>query len=66
MAKLPAPDDATHGHCIGMTDALRRLREGRLGPPTARDVPPPSAFPMALAARAALRFSRTHLRGLSA
>lgn len=54
--KLDGPD--TKPERPALADALRRLYEGRPGPPTEADVPPPSTFPMTPAARAALRLSR--------
>ena len=46
------------GFSAGLTDAIKRLRNGRPGPPTPADVPPPSVFPMTPAAREALRLNR--------
>lgn len=56
----PTEVDVHHGYCDGMTDALRRLRLGRVGPPTEADRPPPSLFPMTRAARAAMRYARAY------
>lgn len=42
----------------GLEDALRRLHEGRPGPPSEDDRPPVSTFPLTRAARAALRLSK--------
>jgi hypothetical protein len=41
-----------------LADALRRLHEGRPGPPSPDDLPPVSTFPMTKAAREARRFDR--------
>lgn len=41
----------------GLRDAIRRFHEGRRGPPTPADAPPPSVFPMTPAARLALRLN---------
>lgn len=56
----PAQVDAEHGYYEGLTDALRRLRNGRVGAPTEADRPPPSLFPITRAARAALRYARQY------
>ncbi len=56
----PGEVDVEHGYCEGLTDALRRLRSGRPGPPTDADRPPPSIFPITRAARAALNYTRQH------
>lgn len=54
----PSALDLTRGYHAGLTDALRRLREGRSGPPTDADRPPPSLFPSTPASRAAMRLKR--------
>lgn len=56
----PAEVDVDHGYCDGMNDALKRLRNGRSGPPTEDDRPPVSIFPITRAARAALRYARQY------
>jgi hypothetical protein len=56
----PTEIDTEHGYSEGLTDALRRLRMGRVGPPTLDDRPPPSLFPVTRAARAALRYARQY------
>lgn len=56
---VPSPRDLDpeRGYCDGMTDALRRLREGRRGAPTDADRPV-SVLPLTRAAREARRLDR--------
>lgn len=58
----PGAIDLDHGYRPALSDALKRLREGRSGPARDEDRPPPSTFPMTPGARAALRYRAESLR----
>jgi hypothetical protein len=55
----PTLVDPKHGYCVGMNDALRRLREGARRAPRADDRPPPSVFPSTPASRAAIMYAKS-------
>lgn len=52
------PDYPDEGYGRGLTDALRRLRDGERRKPTDADRPPVSTFKMTPAARAARRMDK--------
>lgn len=58
----PLPVDVERGYSAGLTDALKRLRQGRRGKATDDDRPPPSTFPPTSASRQAMRIVRENRR----